>query len=277
VLIASLSTVPPRFGLLRPTLVSLLAQSRRPDRVLVTIPKRYRRFPDWDGRPPDLPDGVELIRPETDLGPASKVLPAARAFRGRDCEIFFCDDDLIYPPDLIAALLAGRRQRPQACIAASGYEAARIAPATMLRADRPRASRRWRKTDLGYQMRLGATYLARRLGRPWRPGPTRRPIRRAGYVDIFEGCGGVLVRPDFFDDTAFDIPAAAWPVDDVWLSGMALRREHPVWLVADRPDPTAQPAMEIAPLAHSVVEGANRDQANRACLELLRDRYGIWP
>jgi len=60
VLIASLSTVPPRFGLLRPTLVSLLAQSRRPDRVLVTIPKRYRRFPDWDGRPPDLPDGVEL-------------------------------------------------------------------------------------------------------------------------------------------------------------------------------------------------------------------------
>ena len=45
-------------------------------------------------------------------------------------------------------------------------------------------------------------------------------VRKAGFADILQGLGGVVVRPDFFDDEAFDIPDILWAVDDVWLSGM---------------------------------------------------------
>ncbi len=54
-IIVSLSTIPPRFGEIRPTLDTLLDQSAPADQVLLYIPHRYRRFPDWDGT---LPSGT---------------------------------------------------------------------------------------------------------------------------------------------------------------------------------------------------------------------------
>ena len=44
--ILSLSTIPPRFGMLGASLNSLINQSRKADEIHVYIPKVYRRLPE---------------------------------------------------------------------------------------------------------------------------------------------------------------------------------------------------------------------------------------
>lgn len=93
---------------------------------------------------------------------------------------------------------------------------------------------------------------------------------------MFEGCSGVLVRPEFFDDAAFDIPDVAWRVDDVWLSGMLAKKSVPIWLVANRLTPENTDAQAQAPLAGEVIEGRGRGQINAAAVRHLQDIHGVW-
>ena len=79
--IITLSSIPPRFDLIGPTLESLTAQSSPVDAVELHVPRSYRRFPDYDGRCPKVPAGVSILEAESDLGPASKVLHAVRRHR----------------------------------------------------------------------------------------------------------------------------------------------------------------------------------------------------
>jgi hypothetical protein len=51
---------------------------------------------------------------------------------------------------------------------------------------------------------------------------------KSGYIDILEGWDGVVVRPEFFDDFAWQIPDILWTVDDVWLSGCLERQGIPI-------------------------------------------------
>ncbi|MCP3969256.1 MAG: glycosyltransferase family 2 protein [Rhodobacteraceae bacterium] len=266
VLIVSLSSIPPRFSRIGPTLDSLLGQSVRPERIVLNIPASYRRFPDWDGTLPQVPQGVEIRRTGTDLGPATKVLPTARAYQGQTAEILFCDDDRIYGSDWAAGFLAARRDYPDAAIALRGLSAAGLAGTCPSRTLQPRALPRREIGDLDFQLRR----LWRRLsGNPKRP--ERRLFRRSGYTDMFEGCSGVLVRPDWFGDDAFDIPNIAWLVDDVWLSGMLAKRGIPIWLAAGKLTPENTNAQAAAPLA-----GADRHKTNQDAVRFMQDTYGIW-
>ena len=127
-LIVTPSSIPPRFSSLSGTLGTLLGQTVKADRILLDIPRRYRRFPDWDGVLPEVPAGVEIRRCEQDYGPATKILPPAFEFRGQDCFILFCDDDRLYPKDWPQHFLKASRERPNCCIASSGLEAIRWSP-----------------------------------------------------------------------------------------------------------------------------------------------------
>ncbi|MGK7651750.1 hypothetical protein ACSQ76_04785 [Roseovarius sp. B08] len=100
----SLSSIPPRFSRLGPVLASLLAQRPAPAQVILTLPAQYNRF-SGPVTPPPLPDGVTLLRCESDLGPATKALPAARALADTDLRLIYCDDDWLYAPDWAAQLL----------------------------------------------------------------------------------------------------------------------------------------------------------------------------
>ena len=275
-LIISLSSIPPRFSRIGPTLQSLLAQATPADRVLLYIPRKYRRFPEWDGVLPDVPEGVEIRRTEDDLGPATKVLCAAREFQGQDCGIIFCDDDRYYPPDMVTRFTRLSAAHPDCAIALVGRQAETIGESTGQRDKHPRAVRRWRVTDVDFQLRFLWSQI--RAGRNWRKvaAPHRRVYKRSGYVDVFEGCGGVLVRPEFFDDMAYDIPPVLWTVDDVWLSGMIARRGVGIWLEANLMDPPETEADTHAPLAFSVIEGADRGVANRMAVKYMQDHFGIW-
>ena len=271
-LVISLSTIPSRFASIGETLDCLLSQTRKADQINLYIPESYTRFPEWDGALPDVPQGVTIRRVEQDLGPATKVLAAAKEFRGQDCDILFCDDDRAYPRDWAAGFMKARKAHPNCAIATLGFHANDGA-----REMQPRAVRRWRITDLEFQSRFFMRKITARLTgrRPIEPG--RRVWKRSGYVDIFEGCGGVLVRPDFFDDTAFDIPALARHVDDVWLSGMLARKSVPIWLNANIREPGHTKAEAHDPLVTAVIDGADRAASNAAAIDYSQQTYGIWP
>ena len=236
-LVVSLTSIPPRFGNLRQLVGSLKAQSRPPDRIIVTIPEHYRRFPGhW--RPPDIA-GVTVFRPETDYGPAGKALGAMQVMDGQACQILYCDDDWCFGPDWIAGFLATAAARPpNEVIAASGFDIDRLG--------------------------LISTHP------PQKPGQST-----SRYVDIAQGFGGVLVQSRWLNAIATPPPDIAWPVDDIWLSAHFAKVGLKIWM-AGHLRQGAQPLPDPNSLQASTIDGQNRAAANRAAAEYLSKRYDIW-
>ena len=275
-LIFTLSSIPPRFGNIGPTLDSMLAQTAKADRIILYIPETYRHFPDWDGHLPEVPEGVEIHRVPEDLGPATKILPAIRAFQGTDTNILFGDDDRAYPPEWAEQFLTAQAEHPGCVIAKRGLMADRVVKGSAERDLQPRAETREPQHD--WEFKLKFLWMRIKAGRNWRDvrPPERRLFRRSGYIDIFEGCGGVLVRPEFFDEQVFDIPPEEWSVDDIWLSACLGRRGVPIWLVAHLFSPPNTDAQAQAPLAEAMIDGLKRSKANQAAVRYAKDHFGIW-
>ena len=280
--VVSLSTIPPRFPFIGQTLQSLLAQSVRPDRIEVWIPRSYRRFPEHAFCVPDVPDGVTIEVIDEDLGPATKVLPCVRKYRGTDTRIVYVDDDRIYWRCLLESLLEAAKSRPHECIAAKGADVKFFfKEATGRRSRFPRANAgmggiRNLLGNLPYWI-VREIAFTRQKGSPWMVSR-----HESGYADIAQGFMGVLVRPEFFDDEAFDIPPILWAVDDFWLSGCLARKDIPIWVerVVSRRKrdkrKTEATGGVVAPLLSAVIEGHNRAAANRACIRYFREKHGIW-
>lgn len=83
--VVSLTTIPSRVQQLEDTLLSLLQQTRPPDRILVSMPVVSKRE---GGRPYAVPEWmtrmmprVEVLQVEHDYGPATKLIPAVKVGR----------------------------------------------------------------------------------------------------------------------------------------------------------------------------------------------------
>ncbi|MBY6153971.1 glycosyltransferase family 2 protein [Vannielia litorea] len=277
-LVISLTTIPSRFPEIGATLESLLAQTAQVEEIRLNIPHRYRRFADYDGSLPDVPKGIRIVRPKEDLGPATKVLFTAEELRGEeDVQILLCDDDRRYAPDWAATLTAVQAERPSEAVALSGWEVdARLGLASPAHRPLPRHHRRKRRWDWDYRWaRIRQQWELGTL-KPTRRKPPRRLVDRAGYADVFEGYGGVVVRPDFFGPEAHEIPPVVWTVDDVWLSGQLARKGIGIWVPAGLYAPQTTAADDADALWRNVIDGADNPTANRKCAELMRDDYGVW-
>jgi hypothetical protein len=263
-LIITLSTIPPRFRYLRPTLNSLLRQEIPADAIIVYIPERYRRFPNWDGRLPDVPRGVSIHRAAIDLGPATKVLPAVSEFAGRDVDILFCDDDVIYDRKWTRRFAELRERMPGVCIAEDGKNLRDIE----LESRSPDRLPRFGRGRRDWRALLSSMVRHRRL----------RPSRYmdSGYGDVLMGCGGAMVRPEFFTEAVFDIPEILWTVDDFWLSGHLEANGVPIWINGDAPFRRMRLLRHLSALKHMVHAGYGRRAANRACIAYFRTNCGIW-
>src|SRR5438132_9203022 len=117
--IASLSTVPDRINNLRPTIRSLLKQTRPPDEIVLAIPEfsvRERRpyvVPKYISRLPR----VRVLRCSEDWGPATKFIAAIRdelAAGRENTLIMVVDDDRLYPRDALDTYLYDSEQLPNA-------------------------------------------------------------------------------------------------------------------------------------------------------------------
>lgn len=189
-IIVSLSTLPDRIGNLEPTIRSLLEQTRPPDEIVLSLPDSSTR----QARPYTLPDylsrlPVRILYCGRDWGPATKFIPIVqeelREGRG-DTLIMVVDDDRIYPAHAVETYLHYNHELPDAALCFRG-------------APMP-AGLKWTKPKLC----LGAK------------------IRRPRKVAVMMGCGSYLIQPRFFDAQLWDYsaaPAAAFYMDDIWISG----------------------------------------------------------
>ena len=277
-LIVTLSTIPSRFGMIRPTLDCLLNQSLRPDRVIIYVPESYARFPDYDGGLPEVPEGVEVQRTPQDLGPATKILPAIQQFRGSDCTLVFCDDDQIFPRNWLEQLVTRARKRPDDCIVSVGanLKDQDVTPPTGPQRQ-PRALRFWRILDPFIRLRMARKWMVEKLTGRAQPPATRRPILRSGYMDIVIGAGGVLVRPEFLDHPdAFDIPENLRLTDDIWLSGILEANGVGIWVDARHGLRRSTFTGQVDALQHITEAGNDRRTANARCITYMRENFGIW-
>ena len=124
-IIVSLSTLPDRIGRLRPTLTSLLNQTRPPDEIVLAVPEfslrqnRVYTIPDYLLEIPRL----RLLRCDTDWGPATKFIAVVQdeVAAGRsDTLIMVVDDDRVYPRDSIELYLHYHAKLPDAALCFRG-------------------------------------------------------------------------------------------------------------------------------------------------------------
>jgi hypothetical protein len=193
--IASLSTVPDRINNLRPTIRSLLKQTRPPDEIVLAIPEfsvRERRpyvVPKYISRLPR----VRVLRCPEDWGPATKFIGAIQdelAAGRENTLIMVVDDDRVYPRDALETYLYYSEQLPNAALCFRGaampssldWDDARMIRASELRQPQP--------------------------------------------VAVITGCGSYLIQPRFFDESLWDYsraPSVAFYIDDIWISAWLSR------------------------------------------------------
>jgi Glycosyl transferase family 2 len=194
--IASLSTLPGRINNLRPTIRSLLKQTRPPDEIIVAVPE----FSIREKRPYVVPKyllrlpRVRIWRCGRDWGPATKFIETVReelaAGRGETL-IMVVDDDRVYPRDALATYLHYHAQLPEAALCFRGAAIPRTLD--------------WRDA----RMIKG------------------NELREPHSVAVITGCGSYLIQPRFFDESLWDYsraPQAAFYMDDIWISGCLVRR-----------------------------------------------------
>ena len=266
--VISLTTIPPRFRHLDACLNSLLDQTAEISAINLYIPKAYRRFSFDLNDLPNLPQGVNLRLVEEDIGPATKILPAASEYRGTDTVIISCDDDRAYDRNWAQLLIDASRLRPEHAICTRGFMINGGGQGTGEWASNRNPKFKNFKKDFYYRLRRTLSFgLWKRFG-----------LEFEGHADILEGYGGFIVRPEFFDDADSNIPDILWTVDDVWLSGCLERRGIAIWRIAE-PFPstsTLERGFAAGALNLLVYKGHGRDSANQLCIDYFKETYGIW-
>lgn len=263
--IVSLTSIPARFADLSITVESLLSQNI--DSVNLYIPKSYRRFPDWDGTLPSVPQGVNIRRCEIDYGPATKILPAAREYRDVDAQILFCDDDCIVPPGWADRLFKIQSRRPSQAVAYFGRHSYLTHKPSIF-------SRQPYVCPLKYDFRYRFLRFTRKIIRS--SSPYHRPIYKPGLASVLFGVGGVVVRPHFFDMEAYDVPDKAFYVDDIWISATLARQGIPIYVPAFGALPKACSNASVSALASSTFDDSSRLQLNKKASLYCATKYQIW-
>ena len=198
----SLTTFGPRVREVATAIESIMEQTMLPNRIVLWLSESMKQEHDM------LPQSLCLlerrgleIRYTHDVGSATKLLPALRAFP--DDVIITIDDDMMYDFDMIDRLVTAHRRFPQAVCAG---RIDRIIPA-----------------DDGTGLRLiydkaDDLYLT--------PSPIMQPMAL--------GVGGVLYPPHSLHTDAFDtelMQRLAPKADDLWFKAMELLAGTPVYPV----------------------------------------------
>jgi len=262
-LIVSLTTIPSRVRYLEEFSRSLLRQTVSPDRIELNLPHEYKRRKFTDLELAQVPSCFDVHRCD-DVGPATKLLPTLKRYWESDAVIIYCDDDRVYSEDWIERFLRYAEENPSCAIADE------CLPIESVRVSRLGATRDWK-----YRLKRAAS-----LGvyRPYHFDGTKFP-------DIAEGFGGVLVRPDFFNERVFDVPDQCWPVDDVWLSANIRSSGHEIVRyprnLQQRSYPLKIEGEDVGRLGDSLtqtkVDGQGRASLNFHAVKYCMENLGVWP
>lgn len=117
--IVSLTSIPSRFDKLGPILESLTRQTCH--EVWLNIPRKYNRFPEWDGQVPEFSHPkVVLNRDCDDFGPGTKFIGPALKLLPDDL-IVYVDDDTAYDDRLVTNLLKWHQTDTKSAWGLSGF------------------------------------------------------------------------------------------------------------------------------------------------------------
>ena len=263
--IISLTSIPSRFKHVETTLRSLLIQEKKADKIILYIPRYYKRFKKRVIQAPKVPKGVEVRFSDIDYGPSTKILPAVKDYYNKDVRIVFCDDDRIYQPDMVSTLIKVSKDIPGHVIAFEGRDIKDLSKFNWQGKNLPRASviNKNFKYRLKRVMSLGA----------WKP----RKNNSSGYADTLAGFGGVLIYPKFFTKNVFDIPAECWMVDDIWLSGNLELNKKKIWVAnINKNSSKASKNQNKDALGAETEHDKSRKNVNNKAVEYFRSMYGIW-
>ena len=98
----SISTIPQRLKNINKSVESLLSQTRKPDKIFINIPLKYRRFPEIieNKQIPKFSNGsVEITRCD-DCGPGTKLLGSLNKLE-KNSLLILADDDHVYKDYMI--------------------------------------------------------------------------------------------------------------------------------------------------------------------------------
>ncbi|MCL1892417.1 MAG: glycosyltransferase [Alphaproteobacteria bacterium] len=204
--IISLTSYPPRMDVIPKTIRSLLAQSITPDLIVLYLAED--QFP---GK--KLPGALNKLAAENknfqirwvsrDTRAHKKLTPALRDFP--DDVIITADDDVIYPSDWLARLIAAHKKYPGSI---TGHHVYRMEP------DKP--YKKWRKIQNRWWRKIF-------LGRP-------------SFKNFATGVGGILYPPNALHPDAQNeelFMRLAPTADDVWFWAMAALNGTKVAVVPD--------------------------------------------
>jgi hypothetical protein len=228
---------PPRYGTLALTLKSLLNQSVRADAVVLWV-----YGPQADALPVAVTrlqrDGLRIERCPHDWRVYTKFIPAL--ISDPHAVWVTADDDIRYPRDWLATLLAGHRVTPEAIVC--------------------------RRAHL---MQFDAT--DRLL--PYERWPKQTGRRAAEDALFLTGVGGVLYPPGTLHEHAADASrflALSPNADDIWLNWMARLRGTPIRRVGDDREPVAWFGSRRVSLFRLNARGSNNDD----CVARMVEAYG---
>ena len=117
--VLSVTSLPSRIGKIRPCLESLLSGTRRPDKIIVSLPfhsareKTEYQVPDFLNDRHFCADVVELVRVENDWGPGTKLLGGLPLVSENSCMVLV-DDDVIYSPNFLQHIADAQLNERQA-------------------------------------------------------------------------------------------------------------------------------------------------------------------
>ena len=262
--IISLTSIPSRFKHLDKTLQSLLTQDIKIDKIILYVPKYYKRFDIKLHKLPSVPTGVTAKFSDIDYGPATKILPAIKEFFNQDVRIIFCDDDRIYSNSFVSTLISASKSRPNDVIALEGRDIKDISKFYWQGKDYPRST--IVNKNFLYRFKRALS-----LG-IWKP----RKNSKSGYADTFAGFGGVLVYPKFFNKNFFRIPEECWMNDDIWISGQLEINGIKIWVTEAKLASGASPNQAKNALGAETENDKTRVNVNNTAIKYFREINGIW-
>ena len=98
----SISTIPQRLKHLNKSVNSLLDQTKKPDKIFVNIPYKYKRFNETveDNQIPKFDSSIVEVTRCEDYGPGTKLLGSLNKFK-KNSLVILADDDHIYKDYMI--------------------------------------------------------------------------------------------------------------------------------------------------------------------------------
>lgn len=249
-MVVSVTTYPARLNTFRLPLLSLLNQSLRAERLVVTLAEPEfpgRRLPAWLARLAQR-GSVEIIWTDDNLRSYKKLIPVLRAHP--DCVIVTADDDVLYPPGWLEGLAQTADRLPGVVV---GYRARPVCrrPDGTLRPYIEWTPDRLEGLDL-----------------------TRTSAREV----MLTGSGGVLYPPGALPDEVMDVESARSicpTADDVWLWAMELKAGARLAVI---PPGYVDFAASRGSQAHGSLMAVNvYGGANDHQIRAVVERFALWP